>query len=491
MPINVKFPPSEGTIDLIEAFIHGPGYVDLSDISFEALSSEMNRSKKNTTAMDIAVFKLPHHCRKLSCAGIGLESKFGEPNVCCTQRAIEQKECDASNYGRLIYSDDKFRGVTRTVTVPPQVKGNISPEHLEDPKINLYASGLYVLAFANCNEKEGRVVQMQGGLVWKSEHGYLPGNLFRVYHLLIFLFCCWTALFICYAGSVFYKIKKGNEPLRAELWIALTIFAGFLEIMIEITSLTITNRTGHTRIGLATLGTFITSFKQIFARCVAVMLAMGAGMTTFSSNSASTSEPKTSHVIRFGAIYLVISLVLDSSYTSIIRSASKTQRITEKTVVMLEFDEVIFALLFMMDCVFYVWVFRALKQTTVYLSTMNRGQESLQRYRHLRTIARAVMSAIVIIVIFSLVQSRRSPVYAKKGRFVLDILTDFTYLACFTSVAYLWRPRWNGDEDYAPLAQAISQDEGAENDLYLELTDAGPVPLADVPESGRNSAGIL
>lgn len=72
MSIDVLVQPSEGTLDLAEAFVHGPGYVDLSDISFEAMSSEKDRSKKNSTAMDIAVFKLPHHCRKLSCAGVGL-----------------------------------------------------------------------------------------------------------------------------------------------------------------------------------------------------------------------------------------------------------------------------------------------------------------------------------------------------------------------------------------------------------------------------------
>jgi hypothetical protein len=447
--VAVILPPSSSSFALEKAFIHGPGFVDLSNLRFEP------SSVGKPTTIDVAVLRLDNNdCDgKVECAGIGQGMSDGLTRFC-------------SAAGRLIYNETTFQGEARSLWLPRD-------DHIVDRgKINLYSSGLYAIVLANCDEDNGLFVAIQGSVTWKSVHGYLPGEMFGIMDYFILLLCGYIALLLAYGGSMY--VHRGHVA-PAEEWIMTTIATGLVAMVFEMAMWTALNRTGDHSFWLYTAAVFFGRFKQQAARVVSVLLAMGAG-------SNKLSNPRMRNVIRLGGVYLILGMTMDASFAFVVKTF-KTHSMENEQVV-LNFCAVIFVLLIFIDCIFCTWMVTAVNTTISYLGTLNRP-DALQRYLQLRNIIRFILVATLLISALHCVH--RSSLYGERYQWLLRVLTETVYVTCFAGVAYLWRPRADAKDVYAPLDQFVQEEEC---DLYLELTDSGSPPRGGASHGSYNYAPI-
>lgn len=125
---------------------------------------------------------------------------------------------------RLFLTHSSFiTDVKSYVEIPPtgQMVDGIRYGKIEEPT----ESGRYIVVFANCNDL-GREVLVSGAAVWKSAHGYLPGELFHFFYFYVVLTLVYAGLL---AGYVYSMNKYAEARIPIEKWIAGTIFMGLLE----------------------------------------------------------------------------------------------------------------------------------------------------------------------------------------------------------------------------------------------------------------------
>jgi hypothetical protein len=143
--------------------------------------------KKNVTRVDIVSFLQPGYCAgsRLGCdwTELGVGGTMDDPNGgddpilrwCCTGDAGDLGLCDGNpdgdQYGRLIVSKEKFKGIRHYIDVP---RAGPMKKKLKNDIFLFNETGRYVVVFANC-DATGRQVTLTGKAVWKSSHGYLPG----------------------------------------------------------------------------------------------------------------------------------------------------------------------------------------------------------------------------------------------------------------------------------------------------------------------------
>ena len=124
---------------------------------------------------------------------------MGNLRWCCSDDAAALGLCKGGpkQEGRLIVDPEKFNGEHRFLGVPPSGNWQRSVKFgmfdLKDVK-GEDATGKYVLVVSNCNDVIGRNLTVSGDYVWKSVHGYLPGNLFGEMYFFSFLTICYLIL---------------------------------------------------------------------------------------------------------------------------------------------------------------------------------------------------------------------------------------------------------------------------------------------------------
>jgi len=167
-----------------------------------------------STYVDIVLFHEPPECanKRLGCdwteLGVGANDGLGNLRWCCSDDAIGLGLCKggAKQEGRLIVDPDKFKGQHRFLGVPPSgiwsraVKFGMFDLKEED------GSGKYVMVVANCNDVIGRNLTVTGEYVWKSAHGYLPGNLFGEMYFYFGVAICYLVLLTWYV--IKYQIYR-------------------------------------------------------------------------------------------------------------------------------------------------------------------------------------------------------------------------------------------------------------------------------------------
>lgn len=208
------------------------------------------------SALDIAVFHLPESCAssRTGCdwtqLGIGTRSEDGNDlRYCCTPEAISIGLCRGTQKGRLIMDPEKYQGKVRPISFRlldafvgiPRLTFSIRlPKHrlVNVPADGYFTShlkygrfeetqnsGKYVVVFANCNQ-EGRAVIVEGHTVWKSLHGYLPGDKFGLMYFYGIFFLVYLAILLWY-GVAMKMYEDANIPIQS--WIFATISMGTLE----------------------------------------------------------------------------------------------------------------------------------------------------------------------------------------------------------------------------------------------------------------------
>jgi Lung seven transmembrane receptor len=131
-----------------------------------------------------------------------------------------------------------LRSQHRLVNVPAE--GDYT-NHLKYGKFEeTQDSGKYIVVFANCNE-EGRAVIVQGHTVWKSLHGYLPGDKFGLMYFYGFLFLTYFVILVWYGVSM-KMFEDANIPIQS--WIFATISMGTLELFFLAGDLFVWNEDG-------------------------------------------------------------------------------------------------------------------------------------------------------------------------------------------------------------------------------------------------------
>lgn len=514
-PFDLLLEPTEEFIHYNDGYIRAPGFIDLKGLVFTALSDSFVSNDDDTdnlgsddkfsggdssspprrnsnrkldggiedggTDVDIAIFRLPRKCvhSKAGCnwpeLGVGKISDDGSLRWCCSQEAIDLGLCnDQDNgFGRLIIDKNLFQGVRRFVSVPREGPMNktVRYGHVEENQ-----SGTYVVLYANCNER-GREVYVKGESVWKSKHGYLPGELYGFMYFFTFLMIIYFGLLLWY-GILMYA----NEESRIDIerWIFMSICLGLLEMIFRSADYYIWNIGGYRSNVVIWAGVLIGVFKQGVSRCLTVMVSLGWGVVRDSLGSTMRV------IVVLGTIYIVASSVENLMVVFAIEDMNTLRLSTEEKI--LTVVRMLNLLVSIIDVIFIMWILDALNNTMLYLENMNQSRK-LERFLKLRCLFLFAILFAVMWTVFTIVHTvDEEGIVGEEWAWAIDAATEINYLFVLIGVAYLWRPNPSA-RDYAYVMELPGM--GTDEDNELEL--AGVVPSAmdddDDGSAGKNGFG--
>jgi hypothetical protein len=502
---DLMLPPTEAFVHYNDGYIRAPGFIDLGRLTFTAVSESLALADDddmetggNTddggpfdkredqpplrrldggveiggTAVDVAIFELPSRCARSrkGCdwteLGVGKKAKDGTLRWCCSNEAIDLGMCDGEkNYGRLMIDAEKFKGNHRFVTVQPS--GAMSKQ-IRYGKVEEKESGTYVVVYANCNE-QGREIQVTGEAVWRSVHGYLPGELYGFMWFYVFLTVVYFVL-LCWYGLGMYK----NEEHRIEIekWIFLAIILGLLEMVFRTGDYFVWNADGYRSQFIIWVGILTGVLKQGISRCLVVMVSLGWGVVRDDLGSTMRA------IVILGAAYIVVSAVRDLMIVFALEDVNRLS--TDEEAGMFDVITIMTFIVSAIDVIFIMWILDALNNTMLYLENMNQTRK-LDRYLKLRCLFLFAILFAAMWAVFSLVDTfNEDSIVMEEHAWLIDAASELNYLFVLIGVAWLWKPNPNAKEyAYVMELPAIG---GADNENELELT--GVVPSAADSDDG-------
>lgn len=507
--------PTEEFVHYNDGFIRGPGSIDLSQLTFTAISEafisgdddmmynefetspeddvsinptddqpplRMLRLDNNTmstdrfldggiendgTAVDIAIFPLPSKCAntRKGCdwveLGVGMRLD-GALRWCCSDEALQLGLCtDAeNNHGRLMIDQDKFKGSHRFVTVPSE--GPMSKK-IRFGNVEVQESATYVVLYANCNTR-GREIKITGDAVWKSKHGYLPGELFGFMYFYTMITIVYFLLFFWFGA-----LMQFNEDNRIEIekWILFAITLGLLEMIFRTGDYFVWNSDGIRSSFIIWIGILAGVLKQGISRCLIVMVSLGWGVVRDSLGTIMRT------IIIVGMVYIGTSSAIDLMLLLAVDNINKFSVSEEQEL----FDavEILTFVKAAVDAIMIMWIFDALSNTMAYLENMNQTRK-LDRFLKLRCIFLFSVLFSVVWAVFSLVDKYNDDgIIAEEHAWAIDAASEINYLFVLIGVAYLWRPNENARQ----YAYVMELSAGIGDDNELELTGNVPSALDD------------
>ena len=509
-PYDLLLAPSDAFVHYNDGYISAPGYIDLGGLTFEAISSTFGSDdtyeeggddkfpvedtddtlstepphrnldggiETDSTAIDIVVFLLPRSCvrSKNGCdwadLGVGKKSNDGVLRWCCSQEAIDLGICNAteSQVGRLMLDPTKFKGNHRFVTVPAD--GPMSKQ-IRYGKMEEKESGTYVVIYANCNE-HGRTIYVKGESVWKSKHGFLPGELYGFMFFFTAVTLLYFALLVWYGVSMYV-----NEESRIEIekWIFLAICLGLLEMIFRTGDYYVWNADGYRSDFIIWVGILAGTIKQGISRCLIVMVSLGWGVVR------DTLGSQMRVIIILGAAYIGVSAVRDLMIVFAIEDVNTLSFDAEEQI----FDIVKFLTLVVsaINVIFIMWILDALNNTMLYLENMNQSRK-LERYLKFRCLFLISMLFAIMWAVFTLVDTVNDDgIVEEEHAWLIEAATEVNYLFVLVGVAYLWRPNPSARE-YAFVMELPAM--GDDGDNELELTGSVPSAMdSDDGSAGKN-----
>lgn len=454
------------------------GGEDAGPVLGRNLDGGVDIEKQDVTRVDIVSFLQPGSCAgsRLGCdwTELGVGGKKDDPGGgdvpilrwCCTGDAADLGMCDGNpdgdQYGRLIVSPDKFRGVRHWIDVP---RTGSMTKKLKDDFFLFNETGRYVVVFANC-DATGRQVTVSGKAVWKSSHGYLPGELYGFLYFYLVLLALYALLFLWY-----YCLMRANVQSRIpiEKWILLTIVMGLVEMVFLVSDDLDWNRDGNHNEFLRYAGILMGVAKDGFSRCLLVMVSLGWGVIR---DTLGSDLPR---IVVLGIVYIACESVLEFTLEFAeedIQSLSYEAEVDLFDLATI-FDFVVAAV----NVIFIMWTLDALGATMTYLDNMNQTRK-LARYLRLRTILLFAVLFAVVWSVFALVDTYdEDGIVREEHEWIVEAATEVNYLAVLVGVAILWRPNPNAKE-YAYVME-LSATAGADGGTELELTDVVPSAMDD------------
>jgi hypothetical protein len=359
-----------------EGNILAPGVIDLSRLSFANSDLSGNETGVATsgtgTAIDVIAIPLPKHCdfrdtSSLGCPytdlGVGGRTLDGTVRWCCSNEAIDLGLCSHESYGRLIVNQTTLAGEARYATIP--LSGVSKP--IDSGVLKLQVSGDYSVVLFNCNQESGRSVRVSGNIVWKSKHGYLPGDVVDVSRFNIFLVDVYLFV-LSWHGMNMCRDKESRKPIQQ--LILYTILFGLLEQLFYTTFFVVWNADGstHSEFLWATIVTGI--LKRVMFFCLAVLAALGWGMVHDSVAMCM--------LLILAKVYTAVSALLIPLYIYWFRNS-------EKYTMFFDFLVNLHLILNVINVVFYLYAVIATNRTLRYLRHLDvEDSEKVQRYRKLR-----------------------------------------------------------------------------------------------------------
>eukprot|EP00804_Cyclotella_cryptica_P030449 CCRYP_008523-RA/>CCRYP_008523-RA protein AED:0.11 eAED:0.11 QI:0/0.5/0.33/1/0.5/0.33/3/128/516 len=436
-----------------EGFVVTPGYVDISELEFEAASESLSSKLFSEGVVeaeefvDIVLFHEPSDCAnaRYGCdwtqLGIGASDNTGNLRWCCSDDAAALGLCSGSpkQEGRLIIDPDKFMGQHKFLMVPS------SGEWKRKVKDGLFkldnkagTSGKYVFVMANCNNIIGRNLTVSGQYTWSSVHGYLPGNLLGQMYFFFLVFACYVLLFAFYACKM-RKYRDAIIPIQK--WVLAAIGIGVLELFFKGGDLWVWNVDGDRFWFSLYTGLVMGVLKRAISRYVVVMLCLGWGVAC----NASGSKFK-----------VVVMLRVLNIGTSAVRDVMAVVAITENEILSVneetEILDIVTILTFCMaaiDAIFYLWIFDALNGTMQYLESKKQAL-GVTWHMRLRLIIFISVFFTIMWTVFVIVDSYydRRVVLKEENGWVLSSVWEINYVILLLGLCCLWVPE-PGAKEYA------------------------------------------
>uniref|UniRef100_A0A7S0XK24 GOST seven transmembrane domain-containing protein n=1 Tax=Pseudo-nitzschia delicatissima TaxID=44447 RepID=A0A7S0XK24_9STRA len=495
---NLLLRPDSESIHMLEGFLLAPGTIDLSELMFLAVDSFSGQSAGGTgdggnrrresadgdfsiegSSLDLAVFLLPEDCEStrtgcdLGELGIGARDTEDTLLYCCDDYSIEEGVCTATQYGRLIMNTEVFAGSHRLINVPDH--GEWSHQLTKYGTFEETENGHYAVIFANCND-DGRNIIVEGRTIWKSRHGYLPGDLFGLMHFYAAVFLFYFALLLWY-GVRMKMFEESNIPIQT--WIFGTMCMGTLEIFFRAGDLFVWNEDGSRFLIAYYIGIIVGVLKRGISRCLMVMVSLGWGVTR------DELGPMTKKIHILGVLYIVISLVaeiLDEiMFTGMKHLTKNEEEELFDVVTILNF------VIVLINLIFYFWIIDSLSGTMEYLENMKQTRKLL-RYLRLRMILMFSILFGVMWAVFGIVDTYDQGIVTEEAKWVIDASIEINYLFILVAVAYMWRPQENA-KDYAYVMELPSMSAAVDDDDdegMIELSDAVPCASDDWDDEELN-----
>ncbi len=398
--------------------------------------------------------------------GVGADDGVGNLRWCCSDDSAALGLCigGPSQYGRLIINPMTFKGQHRFLSVPPsgawQSSVNSGMLVLEDDKE--IGTGKYIIVVANCNDIMGRNLTVSGQYVFKSSHGYLPGNLFGEMYFFTVM-ALFSAFLLAWYG---YKMKLHRDAtIPIQKWIICTIGICLLESFCKSGDLWVWNVDGVRNWFSLYTGVLVGVLKSAISRVLIVMLCLGYGVTCDSLGD------KMKKVVTLGIAY---------AGTLAARDISTVFAITENEVLSThaetELLDVVAILAFVtsfFDVIFYLWIFNALSGTMQFLEDMNQSRK-LKRYLRLRLILLLSVLFTIVWTVFGMVDSYNDErlVNEEMNGWVLNAVWELNYVFVLVGLSCLWPPE-AGAKEYAYVMELST----IGNDLQFDTS------MVDSPEN--------
>jgi hypothetical protein len=407
---------------------------------------------------------------------VGADDGVGNLRWCCSGDAVALSMCDGGpkQFGRLIIDPSKFKGEHAVLPVPPSGKWqrSVMAGMFDLKQGDDVGTGKYVLVVSNCNDRIGRNLTVSGQYVWKSSHGYLPGNLFGEMYFYAALIIVYAILF------AYYGIKMsihGDAIILIQKWVLTTIGMGLLEVFFKAGDLWVWNVDGDRFWFSMYTGVIVGVLKRAISRVLVVMLCLGLGVTCDSLGG------KMKKVVGLGVAYAGTSAARDVM-TVLAITESEVLSTTAET----ELLDVVMLLTLItafIDVCFYLWIFGALSGTMKYLEEMNQSRK-LKRYLRLRMILLLSVLFAVVWTVFGIVDSYNDQriVNEEVNGWVLTAVWDLNYLFVLIGLSCLWAPE-AGAKEYAYVMELST----IGNDLQFDTNVDGPD--SDDDEGGPSRSG--
>lgn len=523
-PFDLDLQPTDTSIVFTDGYIRAPGYVDLTSLNFEAISESFivlgddhvgsdegepprmlsrrphnqqvqndldgtessniglfsiaelrqmgDGTQSSSYTVDVAIFRLPESCakKKAGCdwTKLGVGAKKDETTRwCCSDDAIQSKMCTSDQKGRLILQDDnstgtQYTGERRSVSVP--MAGPMDA-NLKYGKFDEEVSGRYVVLFANC-DKEGREIRVVGHSVWKSIHGYLPGELYGFMYFYTILVLVYVGTTVWY-GVLMHMNQESRIPI--EKWILMTMTMGLSEMTLCASFYVLWNKSGNRPMVLDYGSVIMGVMKRGVSRVLLIMVSLGWGVIRDSLGSTMNS------IVALGVAYVVVSALrelMEDFYREDVTELSEQEgnEIIDLVTILTFVEAAI-------DVVFILWMLDALNATMQYLENMNQLRK-LQRYLSLRSVLLFAILFATIMVVLQLVDSYdENGIVQEEHVWVVEAAFEVNYVFVLIGIAYLWRPNPSARE-YAYVIE-LPASGGGDGETELELSGVVPSAMDD------------
>jgi hypothetical protein len=402
------------------------------------------------TYVDFVGFQVPTTCANTRAGcdwtelGVGAKYSDGTLRWCCSPDAVTLGLCKEDNIGSLIVDEEKLPGKKRVIAIANT--GFVADLKVSTPVVPEVSTGQYVLVMANCND-HGRDILVTGEAAGKSEHGYLPGDLYG------FLFF-FAALTIAYLVIVlwYWAFMHLNQESRIpiEHWILLTIVLGLLEMSFKTADVYVWNIHGYRIWFLSYMGIAMGVVKRVLSRSLIVMVSLGWGVTR------DVLGRKYKWIFMLGIAYLAASSLCDLTLVIAVEDTNKLSNNAETE--LYDMYTVLTFVVALIDVIYAMWILDALAVTMEHLESMKQTRK-LKRYYKLRCLFLFAVVFATAWAMFALANAVTNGILQEEDSWMLDGATELNYLIVLIGVALLWRPSPSSKEYvYALELSAVNAD---------------------------------